>query len=338
MRGRTKGQQATYTPVPPLPERSHTQVEADANEKCTRKDGTNEDTCDGQREQADDRRGLTVAPEERAVDELPRTVSWRLDRWQSKHIRCSWWYLLTTLSQTSHTPFCHSMLGRRAVVATVAIVSPVPSIRRMLVSTVEDLMHASGLSKRSINPITRGAIRGAPAKVAPAGPPVTTGPVVYDSPGKNPLSKRFSAADGSGLRLAVRPSHRFDCNTTRNNTITTLSSLTYNPDNPFKPPISNVLAWFSGGSVGYKKAQRATFEAAHQCAIRIFKLIEEAKAARPDEVRVHIYFRGFGPGREAIKTALMAPDGDNIRDTIKQLTDRTPIKIGGTRAKKTRRL
>jgi len=47
MRGRKKtkkGKQDTYALVPPFPERSHTQVEADAKEKCTRKDGANENT------------------------------------------------------------------------------------------------------------------------------------------------------------------------------------------------------------------------------------------------------------------------------------------------------
>jgi len=39
-----KGKQDTYALVPPFPERSHTQVEADAKEKCTRKDGANENT------------------------------------------------------------------------------------------------------------------------------------------------------------------------------------------------------------------------------------------------------------------------------------------------------
>lgn len=229
------------------------------------------------------------------------------------------------------------MLCRHAVVAVAAIASNVPSIRRMQLSTLQDLMLSSGMDKNKnpINPVTRGPIQGVPAQ---GGPPVVAGPVVYNSPEKNPLSKKYTATGGSALKLAIHPSHRFDCITSRNNTITTLSSLTYNPADPFKPPTSNVVAWFSGGSVGYKKAQRATFEAAHQCAIRIFKLIEEAKAARPDEIRVYVYFRGFGPGREAIKTALMAPDGDNIRDTIKQVIDRTPIKIGGTRAKKARRL
>jgi len=234
------------------------------------------------------------------------------------------------------------MLCRRAVVAVVPIAGNVPSVRRMQLGTLQDLMLSSGTSKNKnpINPVTRGPIQGVPVQGVPAkgGPPVVVGPIVYKSPDSNPLIKKYSASGGLALRLAVRPSHRFDCITSRNNTITTLSSLTYSPTDPFEPPTSNVVAWFSGGSVGYKKAQRATFEAAHQCAIRIFKLIEEAKAARPDEIRVHVYFRGFGPGREAIKTALMAPDGDNIRDTIKQVIDRTPIKIGGTRAKKTRRL
>ena len=226
------------------------------------------------------------------------------------------------------------MLCRRAVVGHPA------SVRHINVMTVQDLLLAQSQGK-SINPLTGRPATDQPAvpkpKTAEGGPPVVTGPAVYNSPESNPLSGKFMAKDLAGVRAGIRPTHRFDCVASRNNTITTFSSLTYSQD-PFRPPTSNVLAWFSGGSVGFKKAQRATFEAGHQCAVRVFKLIEEVKAAHPDDTRVHIYFRGFGPGREATKTALLAAEGENIRDTIKQVIDRTPIKIGGTRAKKMRRL
>ncbi|KXN87895.1 Putative 37S ribosomal protein S18, mitochondrial [Leucoagaricus sp. SymC.cos] len=141
------------------------------------------------------------------------------------------------------------------------------------------------------------------------------------------------------MKLAeTRASYRFDCYSTRNNTITTLSSLTYS-ENAFAPPKANVIAWYSGGSVGFKKGQRSGYEAGYQCAVRIFKLLEEHKAQNgADGVKVDLYFRGFGQGREALKTALMATEGDTIRDTIKRVIDRTALKIGGTRSKKTRRL
>jgi small subunit ribosomal protein S11 len=137
-----------------------------------------------------------------------------------------------------------------------------------------------------------------------------------------------------------RPTHRFDCHSTSNNTITTLSSLTYDHLAPDTPPRSQVLAGFSGGSVGFKKGQRGQYEAGYQCAIRVFKLLEELNDQRrpSHSLKVDLYFRGFGQGREALKTALMSSEGDIIRDLIKRIIDRTALKIGGTRAKKTRRL
>jgi small subunit ribosomal protein S11 len=135
----------------------------------------------------------------------------------------------------------------------------------------------------------------------------------------------------------MRSAYRFDCHSSRNNTITTLSSLTYDTD-PFKPPRSEVIAWFSGGSLKFKKGQRAGYEAGYQCAIHIFKVLEKLKQDYGSKVTVDLYFNGFGQGREALKTALMATEGVAIRDTIKNITDCTPLKIGGTRSSKTRRL
>jgi small subunit ribosomal protein S11 len=55
-------------------------------------------------------------------------------------------------------------------------------------------------------------------------------------------------------------------------------------------------------------------------------------------VRFEVLFKGFGRGREAVYKALMTSEGDDVRPFITRVTDNTPIKIGGTRAKKTRRL
>jgi small subunit ribosomal protein S11 len=137
----------------------------------------------------------------------------------------------------------------------------------------------------------------------------------------------------------MRSAYRFDCHSSRNNTITTLSSLTYDEkQKPFEPPCSRVIAWFSGGSLKFKKGQRAGYEAGYQCAIQVFKVLENLKKVHGSKVSVDLYFNGFGQGREALKTALMATEGSAIRDTIKNITDCTPLKIGGTRSSKTRRL
>ncbi|KAF5363849.1 hypothetical protein D9756_000841 [Leucocoprinus leucothites] len=186
-------------------------------------------------------------------------------------------------------------------------------------------------SVAQVNPLT-----GLQTTASDDNPPIPAGPEAYASPRDNPMSTAKNEKWIQKMQLPPRATHRFDCFASRNNTIATLSSLAYSEKEPFKPPVSNVIAWFSGGSVGFKKAQRASFEAGHQCAVRVFQLIEEAK--KQGTVRVELYLKGFGMGRDAVKTALMAAEGDGIRDVVKQVTDRTPIKIGGTRAKKTRRL
>lgn len=187
------------------------------------------------------------------------------------------------------------------------------------------------VSGNAFNPITN-RTQTAPTPQDHDRPPLP-GPQGYASSKENPMSR--ANIDAATSRFS-RQQYRFDCHSTRNNTITTLSSVTY-LDDIYKPPESKVIAWYSGGSVGFKKGQRAGYEAGYQCAIRIFKLLEEFKEQHKD-IAVHLYFKGFGQGREALKTALMASEGDKIRDTIKCITDRTAIKIGGTRSKKTRRL
>jgi len=54
--------------------------------------------------------------------------------------------------------------------------------------------------------------------------------------------------------------------------------------------------------------------------------------------RFEVLFKGFGRGREAVYKALMTSEGDDVRPFVSRVTDNTPIKIGGTRAKKMRRL
>jgi small subunit ribosomal protein S11 len=216
------------------------------------------------------------------------------------------------------------MLCRRAVVQHAR------GLRH--ISTQQDLLTEldKAVTRNAFNPLTGLP----PAGTDDGGPPRPVGPQAYASPRENPFAYDKVAKWIPALP-AARANYRFDCHCSRNNTITTLSSLTHS-DDPFKPPSSKVIAWFSGGSVGFKKGQRASYEAGYQCAVRVFKLLEELK--QTDTVHVDLYFKGFGQGREALRTALMAAEGDHIRETIKHVTDRTPLKIGGTRSKKTRRL
>jgi len=121
------------------------------------------------------------------------------------------------------------------------------------------------------------------------------------------------------------PKYRLHVHSTRNNTITT-----------FTRPDGNTLAWFSGGSCGFKKGNRATYEAGYQCAVKMFERIQEEAKSIP--MMVELYFKGFGQGRDALHRALLSTEGQMVRPMIASITDRTPIKIGGTRAPKRRRL
>lgn len=54
---------------------------------------------------------------------------------------------------------------------------------------------------------------------------------------------------------------------------------------------------------------------------------------------IRVAFKGlFGFGRDAAATALGGPEGADIRNIITRIEDRTPIKIGGTRARRRRRV
>ncbi|KAI6034088.1 hypothetical protein BKA83DRAFT_26489 [Pisolithus microcarpus] len=66
--------------------------------------------------------------------------------------------------------------------------------------------------------------------------------------------------------------------------------------------------WWSGGSCRFKGVNRSTQEAGYQ---------------------------GFGKGRTAVEQIFLTSEGEKVRPLVE---DRTPIQVGGTRAKKARRL
>lgn len=123
-----------------------------------------------------------------------------------------------------------------------------------------------------------------------------------------------------------RPRYRLHCHSTRNNTITTLTR-----------PDGGTIAWFSGGSCGFKRGTRSSYEAGYQCSVRAFQKIKDIKAV-VGPMDLELFFKGFGQGREALQKALLTSEGDGVRQLVITITDRTPIKIGGTRSKKARRL
>ncbi|KAJ2631432.1 hypothetical protein H4R22_001979 [Coemansia sp. RSA 1290] len=92
-----------------------------------------------------------------------------------------------------------------------------------------------------------------------------------------------------------------------------------------------VIVNASGGTVGFKKAQRAGFEAAYQATASIANTVKE----RNIPVRmVEIRFKGFGAGRDAAFKAV----NSLTNWTICAVSDVTPVPFNGCRPKKARRL
>lgn len=114
---------------------------------------------------------------------------------------------------------------------------------------------------------------------------------------------------------------------TRNNTIVTFCNAVGNP-----------VAYYTGGTCGFKGVNRSGYEAGYQCAVRVFDRIMKEVEGSQTALKIDLYFKGFGMGRDALYRALMATEGEKVRPLIARVTDRTAIKIGGTRAKKARRL
>lgn len=93
----------------------------------------------------------------------------------------------------------------------------------------------------------------------------------------------------------------------------------------------------SAGQLGFRKAQRAEYEAGYQVSSRMFKLIEERKLLGPND-KMELIMKDFGKGREAFLAALQGKEGSKIKPKIVRLSDDTKLKFGGVRSKKLRRL
>ncbi|KAK4058651.1 hypothetical protein OIO90_000095 [Microbotryomycetes sp. JL221] len=168
-------------------------------------------------------------------------------------------------------------------------------------------------------------------------------PTLPRTPAVNP----FVGAGSSYAR--TKSYYKLHVSSTRNNTILTLThtpgadSFDTSSDDPH-----HVVAWVSGGSAGFKGASRATYDAAVEASLRMFKKIKnlvdppigpggqipKVLWARPTEIE--IVWKGFGQGRDAVYRTLMGGEGDAVRGLVKRVTDATPLKIGGTRPKKKR--
>ncbi|KAJ2878202.1 hypothetical protein IWW38_006381 [Coemansia aciculifera] len=92
-----------------------------------------------------------------------------------------------------------------------------------------------------------------------------------------------------------------------------------------------VIVNASGGTVGFKKAQRAGFEAAYQATASIAATIKE----RGINVKaMELRLKGFGAGREAAFKAVHSV----TNWVVVRIVDATPIPFNGCRPRKARRL
>ena len=105
----------------------------------------------------------------------------------------------------------------------------------------------------------------------------------------------------------------------------------------FSNSLGKTLYQVSAGMCGFKHVQRSTYEAGYQCAVRMFERIAREQE-ETGTVRLEIVFKGRGMGRDALQKALMMSEGELVRRLVIRLTDKTPIKIGGVRAQKARRM
>ncbi|MBW6513814.1 MAG: 30S ribosomal protein S11 [Candidatus Syntrophosphaera sp.] len=90
----------------------------------------------------------------------------------------------------------------------------------------------------------------------------------------------------------------------------------------------NVLAWSSGGKIGYKGSRKATPFAAQLAATEVAKTGLDMGITR-----VGVIVRGPGSGRES---AIRAVNASGLRVTM--IKDATPIPHNGCRPPKTRRI
>ncbi|MDP2173980.1 MAG: 30S ribosomal protein S11 [Candidatus Cloacimonadaceae bacterium] len=90
----------------------------------------------------------------------------------------------------------------------------------------------------------------------------------------------------------------------------------------------NVLAWSSGGKIGYKGSRKSTPFAAQMAAAEVAKIGQEMGINR-----VGVIVKGPGGGRES---SIRAINAAGIKVTM--IKDETPIPHNGCRPPKTRRI
>ncbi|KAJ2716186.1 hypothetical protein H4R19_000789 [Coemansia spiralis] len=151
---------------------------------------------------------------------------------------------------------------------------------------------------------------------------VESEPVKGDFVGISPMGRYGGSIDTGSSRDADNPMHKLvlHVHASSNNTVLSLTDA-----------LGQVIVNSSGGMVGFKKAQRAGFEAAYQATASIANTVKERGI---DVRKIEIRLKGFGAGREAAFKAV-----NSLTDwAVCAVSDVTPIPFNGCRPKKVRRL
>lgn len=184
----------------------------------------------------------------------------------------------------------------------------------------------------------------------------STGPVSFSSitDGKeisNVVSpNRNESSTTQSFKRDLRPvKYVLNCLFAKNNTHFTYSAIVedvhYMKNNP-DVSYNNAFLYYlklpqkvkfaiSTGCLGFRKAARGEYEAAFQTSAKVFQMIQEKKLLDKD---IEIVLKDFGKGRAAFVAALNGKEGTAIRKNVTRISDRTPLKFGGVRAPRLRRL
>jgi len=213
----------------------------------------------------------------------------------------------------------------RAVFAATSLLPKLSAIpQRRLESTLPQLQREESL-KRGNTPLSQEVI----SKLTP-------GPDAYPHPYPQGVfvERPDIIEEIDGLeenRRNYRASYQLSVHSSQNNSIFTLTD-----------PERKVIFRTSPGVHGYRKFNRSTYEASHACATAVVRRLEEEKERLRDEgrdpPRIALMFNGFGQGREAMTTVLLSGDGRTVQSMVWMITDKTPIKVGGVRPRKAKRL
>ncbi|ODV85191.1 hypothetical protein CANARDRAFT_28485 [[Candida] arabinofermentans NRRL YB-2248] len=145
--------------------------------------------------------------------------------------------------------------------------------------------------------------------------------------------------------------HVLHCRFRKNNTYITLNKvemdLNYEANHPELTYNEKVLYYLtlpqkvlvsqSTGCLGFRKSQRGEYEATFQLASHIFKFIREKELFK-DGGNLELVVREYGKGRKAFFDAMKGKEGSGIREYITRMSDYTPVKFGGVKSPKPRRI